>query len=94
MRSLPGSITIGSKLLASLTKREIAEGRVRQGTDMSRRRTAIFGLMAREAGGVAGVVRGVMNHIDVRKADAPNQESAEESGKDRRDEGVRSGREM
>jgi hypothetical protein len=38
----------------------------------SRRRTAIPGLMAGKAGGVAGVVRGVMNHIDVRKADTPN----------------------
>ena len=57
----------------------------------SRRRTAIPGLMAGKAGGVAGVVRGVMNHIDVRKADTPNQESAEESGKDRRDKRVRSG---
>src|SRR5690349_24994837 len=57
----------------------------------SRRRTAIPGLMAGKTGGMAGVVRGVMNHIDVRKADTPNQESAEESGKDRRDKRVRSG---
>jgi hypothetical protein len=33
--------------------------------------------MARKAGGVARIVSGVMGDIDVRKADRPDNESAE-----------------
>jgi hypothetical protein len=47
--------------------------------------------MAGEAGGMASVMRRVMEHVDVRKADTPNQESAEKGGKHSRDERIRSG---
>jgi hypothetical protein len=47
--------------------------------------------MARKAGGVAGIVSGVMSDVDVRKPDRPDNENAEESGEYRRGESVGSG---
>jgi hypothetical protein len=40
---------------------------------------------------MAGVVCGVMNNVDVRKPDTPDQEGAEESGEYRRDKALRTG---
>jgi hypothetical protein len=51
-------------------------------TNTSRRKTAISGLVAGEANRVASVVRRVVEYVDVRKADAPNQETPEKGSKD------------
>ena len=47
--------------------------------------------MAGKAGGVANVVRRVVNDLDVRETHAPNQEPSEQSCKDGTDKRVASG---
>ena len=49
------------------------------------------GLVAGKAGRMARVVRGVVNKVDVRKSDTPDQDGGEKGGEHRRDNALRPG---